>query len=177
MQLILTQSDIETALINYVNELVNIKDGMSITVDLKATRGADGATAIIDISPAKAATAKAEPVVKPQVVTNSKPAQTKPEVKAEPKPEVKAYPKPEVVDDNAGAAAANTAADANADAQAQDTQSNVVDNDNAEGGDGQAGVAEGGEAQAADPVVETPAADGAAKPKSLFEGLRKPKND
>jgi len=164
MQLILTQSDIETALINYVNELVNIKDGMSISVDLKATRGADGATAIIDISPAKAvtATAKAEPV-KPTVLTNKPTVQAKPEVKADPKVEPKVDPKPEVVDEPETGSAAEVAADANADAQAIEGQATVVDNDELEA--------------KADPVVETPAADAAAKPKSLFEGLRKPKND
>jgi hypothetical protein len=52
MQLILTQKDIETALTNYVNDLVNIKEGMAITVELKATRGPEGQTAVIEILPA-----------------------------------------------------------------------------------------------------------------------------
>lgn len=77
MQLILTQNDIEQALKNYVNDLINIKEGMVITVDLKATRGADGATAIIDISPAAAEVTEAvvaKVVSKPKaVVTEAKP--------------------------------------------------------------------------------------------------------
>ena len=173
MQLILTQSDIETALINYVNELVNIKDGMSITVDLKATRGADGATAIIDISPAKTGSAKAEPVVKPAVVTNSKPAQAKAETKAEPKAEVKADPKPEVEPETSTDPVvdpSNTVAET----QGQESQSGAGEDAAADSNAAEesAQVAdEAGEAEA--PATETQG----SKPKSLFEGLRKPKND
>lgn len=53
MQVILVQAEIEQALRNYVNEMISVKEGMEITVDLKATRGADGATAVVDIVPAK----------------------------------------------------------------------------------------------------------------------------
>ena len=172
MQITLIQSEIEQALTDYIHSQINVKEGQKITIELKATRGAEGTTAVIDIVADKP-TAKADPVVKPQVVTNSKPAQTKPEVKAEVKPEVKADPKPEVVAEDP----ANAAADANADAQANDTQAGAADNAGVSGEAGVADAGEAGEAQAADPVAETPAADGAAKPKSLFEGLRKPKND
>lgn len=36
--------------------MISVKEGMEITVDLKATRGADGATAVVDIVPAAAKT-------------------------------------------------------------------------------------------------------------------------
>lgn len=162
MQLILTQSDIETALINYVNDLVNIKDGMSITVDLKATRGADGATAIIDISPVKTATAKAEPVVKPSVVTNTP---SKPAAKAEVKPEVVKEDKAEPVT-----------------TQVTDPTPAVAEEQEPESTTGPA-VDEAAEANAVEESAEVAqeaqaeAAETQAKPKSLFEGLRKPKND
>ena len=58
MQLILVQSDIELALKEHINGLLTIREGMEITIDLKATRGTDGATAIIDISPVKAEPSK-----------------------------------------------------------------------------------------------------------------------
>lgn len=49
MQIIITQSEIESAIRTYIMEQVSVKPGMTITIDLKATRGAEGATAIIDI--------------------------------------------------------------------------------------------------------------------------------
>lgn len=51
MQIIINQSEIESAIRTYVQEQINVKPGMQIDIDLKATRGAEGATAIIDISP------------------------------------------------------------------------------------------------------------------------------
>jgi hypothetical protein len=50
MQLILPQSDLEQAIKNYVNDLVNIKEGTTIEIDLKAGRGLDGFTATVDIN-------------------------------------------------------------------------------------------------------------------------------
>lgn len=174
MQITLIQSEIEQALTDYIHSQINVKEGQKITIELKATRGAEGTTAVIDIVAEKPA-AKAEPVVKPQVLTNTP---TKPAAKAEPKPEVKPDPKPEVVEDNAGAAAADTAAEANAEGQANESQATPADNAGESGEAGVADAGDAGEAQGtADPVVETPAADATAKPKSLFEGLRKPKNE
>lgn len=173
MQLILTQTDIETALINYVNDLVNIKEGMVITVDLKATRGADGATAIIDISPVKAATAKAEPVK----ATAAKPAAQTRTVEVA-KTEIVKDTKPVVE------AQAEQAAEAGAETQASETQAVQVNNtdDEPEAG-ATVGGTEAGEAQVeepaaggGEPVVEEEAA-APVKPQSLFAGLRKPKND
>ena len=49
MQIIIVQSEIETAIRNYVLSQLNVKEGQRIDIDLKATRGESGATAIIDI--------------------------------------------------------------------------------------------------------------------------------
>ena len=54
MRITLIQSEIETAIINYINAQVNVREGMSIVVDLSATRGENGFTATIDIVNAKA---------------------------------------------------------------------------------------------------------------------------
>ena len=73
MQITLIQSEIEQALKNYINDIMSVKDGMEIEIQLKATRGEEGTTAIIDIVPQKPKTprgsrtsgevpAKAEPV-------------------------------------------------------------------------------------------------------------------
>lgn len=112
MQLILTQRDIEQALTNYVNDLVNIKEGNEITVELKATRGADGATALIDINPAGSApavvektsapaqartvTAKAAEVVKdtPTAKAIQPTPDPEPEPEVEPVPEEESEPEP-----------------------------------------------------------------------------------
>ncbi|AHC56579.1 hypothetical protein JJJA_0063 [Achromobacter phage JWDelta] len=50
MQITLVQSEIEQALKNYINEQVNVKEGMEIVIVLKATRGEEGTTAVIDIT-------------------------------------------------------------------------------------------------------------------------------
>lgn len=49
MQITLIQAEIETAIKQYVEDLINIKDNMEIAIDLKAGRGVDGFTAAIDI--------------------------------------------------------------------------------------------------------------------------------
>lgn len=49
MQLILPQSELEQAIKNYVNDLMNVKDGTELSIDLKAGRGLDGFTATVDI--------------------------------------------------------------------------------------------------------------------------------
>lgn len=49
MQLILPQSELETAITEYVHGIMNIKDGNTMTIDLKAGRGLDGFTATVDI--------------------------------------------------------------------------------------------------------------------------------
>ena len=50
MRIILVQAEIETALKQYVLGQINIAEGQDITIDFKATRGEDGATAEINIS-------------------------------------------------------------------------------------------------------------------------------
>lgn len=49
MQITLTQVEIEQAITSYITEHVNVKSNKKIIIDLRATRGADGTTAIIDI--------------------------------------------------------------------------------------------------------------------------------
>ena len=51
MQITLNQVEIEQALRNYVAEMVAVKDGMTIAVTIRATRGEEGTTAVIDILP------------------------------------------------------------------------------------------------------------------------------
>ena len=69
MQIILPQSELEQAITDYVHGIMNIKDGNTMTIDLKAGRGLDGFTATVDIVksgtpvPAKTVVPAATPVM------------------------------------------------------------------------------------------------------------------
>lgn len=88
MQIILPQSELEQAITDYVHGIMNIKDGNTMTIDLKAGRGLDGFTATVDIVksgtpvPAKtvvpAATPVTAPIVTPTKVTPRPPAKEEP---------------------------------------------------------------------------------------------------
>lgn len=88
MRITLIQAEIDLAIMNYINSQVNVKEGMTISVDLSATRGENGFTATIDIISAKVP--KLEPVKKD--ISESKPEapseveKAVPPVKEEPKP-------------------------------------------------------------------------------------------
>lgn len=94
MQITLIQSEIEQALKNYINDIMSVKDGMEIEIQLKATRGEEGTTAIIDIVPQKPKAArggrssgeipaKAEPVKAAAAPVKAEPAQAVAESVAE----------------------------------------------------------------------------------------------
>ena len=94
MQITLIQSEIEQALKNYINDIMSVKDGMEIEIQLKATRGEEGTTAIIDIVPQKPKAArggrtsgeipaKAEPVKAAADPVKAEPAQAVAETVAE----------------------------------------------------------------------------------------------
>lgn len=54
MQITINQTEIEAAIKAHILSQINIKEGHEISIVLKATRGDDGTTAIIDISPSAA---------------------------------------------------------------------------------------------------------------------------
>ncbi len=98
MKFTLVQSEIEQAIQDYIGKVITVKDGATVTVDLKNTRGTDGITAEVDVSlapltgvasapvaPVKREAAPAPAAAKP-VADTPAPAQA-PEV-AEPTPEV-----------------------------------------------------------------------------------------
>lgn len=49
MQVTITQTEIENAILEYMNKRISISPDSEVSVDIKSTRGADGFTAIIDI--------------------------------------------------------------------------------------------------------------------------------
>ena len=95
MQITLIQSEIEQALKNYINDIMSVKDGMEIEIQLKATRGEEGTTAIIDIVPQKPKATRGsrtsgEIVAKPEpvkaVAGSAKAEPVQAAVEAEPEP-------------------------------------------------------------------------------------------
>ena len=89
MQLILPQSELEQAIKNYVNDLMNVKDGTELSIDLKAGRGLDGFTATVDII--KAGTAMPAKTVVPAAVISA-PVPVAAPVKVTPRPVTKEEP-------------------------------------------------------------------------------------
>lgn len=49
MQITITQTEIERAIREYMGRRINIVDGTHVEIEMKATRGADGFSAIVDI--------------------------------------------------------------------------------------------------------------------------------
>lgn len=50
MIITLNQSEIETALTKHINDMMNLKEGVQIRYDFKATRGEEGITVTLDLS-------------------------------------------------------------------------------------------------------------------------------
>lgn len=147
MQITLVQSEIEQALRTYVNNLINIKEGTQINIDLSAGRGADGFKATIDIVQLDSVIA---PVGQTQKAETKSAAEEKP-AKAEPKKEKKA----EQTQTSSGAVAEAGSAQLVGDQQSEDedaTESEVQ----------------------AEAEAQT---EQAAPRKSLFGGLTKPVNE
>jgi hypothetical protein len=106
VQIIIVQAEIETAIRNHILSQINVREGMEISVDLAATRGAEGFKATIDIVPCKNPTSinpvqvpapvvstPTQPVAQPQVKQDTVMAfpvraQAEPQVQAEPVQEV-----------------------------------------------------------------------------------------
>lgn len=82
MQITLIQSEIEQALKNYINDIMSVKDGMEIEIQLKATRGEEGTTAIIDIVPQKPKTSRGR-LTSGEVPAKAEPAKAAAPAKAE----------------------------------------------------------------------------------------------
>lgn len=168
MQVTLVQVEIEQALTDYINNQINIKDGMKISIDLKAGRGADGFNAIVDIVPISQ-------------VTANKPAPT-PEVQEE-KPEPKEEKQKAVVEKQ-------KASQTQKSAPATQTAATAATGSATDAGDGKEVLAEVLKDEEPTPVTETAAEpqieetqeeevaqEETPKPRpSLFAGLKKATN-
>jgi hypothetical protein len=49
MQITINQTEIERAISEYLNKRIKIEDGVEVAIDIRATRGPEGITAVIDI--------------------------------------------------------------------------------------------------------------------------------
>lgn len=149
MQITLIQSEIEQALKNYINDIMSVKDGMEIEIQLKATRGEEGTTAIIDIVPQK-----------PKA---SRGGRTSGEVPAKAEPAKAAAPAKAEAAQAVAEAAPEPVAESVAEAEADDAEQ-------------VAEQAQEPEAQEPAPVEAEQAPAEEAPRKSLFAGLSKPQN-
>ena len=149
MQITLIQSEIEQALKNYINDIMSVKDGMEIEIQLKATRGEEGTTAIIDIVPQK-----------PKA---SRGGRTSGEVPAKAEPAKAAAPAKAEAAQAVAEAAPEPVAESVAEAEADDAEQ-------------VAEQAQEPEAQEPAPVEAEEAPAEEAPRKSLFAGLSKPQN-
>ena len=89
MQIILPQSELEAAIAEYVHGIMNIKEGNTMTIDLRAGRGLDGFTATVDI--VKSGTAIPAKTVVPAAVIPA-PVPIAAPVKVTPRPVAKEEP-------------------------------------------------------------------------------------
>lgn len=49
MQITINQTEIERAISEYVNKRIKLEEGVEVAIDIRATRGPEGITAVIDI--------------------------------------------------------------------------------------------------------------------------------
>ena len=61
MQITIVQAEIEQAITDFIHRQINVRDGMLIQIDLKATRGDHGFQAVIDIVDPNSATIASAP--------------------------------------------------------------------------------------------------------------------
>ena len=168
MKITIDQAEIETAIKAHIASQVSVKEGMSISVDLRATRGETGMQANITIAPEGEVVAKATgPVAARQI-----PAPTVAIVRRAPLTAVPATPKAEV---QAVAQEVQVQGIESVEETGEKTGEVVQDNgvDEGDPADEQAE-----EAATVEPVAVAPVAPAGDqnKTKSLFGGLRKPVN-
>lgn len=153
MQLIITQVEIEQALKSYVSGLLVINDGMRIDITLRAERGEDGTSAVINILPADAPKVEA---------TQTKPATRAPrgsanKAKTTPAPVVEPTPEEPQEEEEE-------------EPQVEPDQDLPFDTDSKEDPEEEPEAEETEVEKEPEPEVKE------TKPKSLFANLRKPVN-
>lgn len=172
MQITLIQAEIELAIREFVNKRVSIAEDINVAIDLRATRGDLGFTAVIDltdVSPEGTSSAEVRPLA---ITEKVKTARATPAKAALSVPETPKAPLEEAQEATQEAAAEADAAEGNdsplgtEDAQQEGAEEAV-----------------GNTSDAADPAPQEQeqsqeeAPPPAEKPKSLFANLGKPRNN
>lgn len=159
MKITITQPEIHQAIEAFIRGQISINDGMKVEINLRATRGEDGATAEIDIVPdvpepvveeAPKATVTRKPrAPKLDIATKVEEAKAEPALQPEPEPEPE--PEPGITEE-----------------LPEDPEPNSE-------------AALAAEAAATEPVIEPVEPEAPAEPapvrQSLFGGLKKPVNE
>jgi len=155
MQIIITENEIKLAIRNHILSQISVKEDMQIDVDLKATRGTEGYTAVIDINPQVEKTPAVQPAPRQGTKAKTNPGAVVQSEKIEP------------------TLAPEPAATVTIEAKAVIPEAETALEPEVETANDAASDA------AADPA---PAADGtevskAEAPRSIFAGLKKPVNN
>lgn len=160
MQITLTQADIETAILTHLNTKLKFEEGFTPSIELKATRGPEGFTAIIDLDDDKS-TGKAPRQTRQKVEKPADPPAA-PEAESDKAESVKQTTAPET---------AQEAAEVLADEEATAVPDNTSTAEQA------ADAAESGQPETTDATAEEEEEVSAGeKPRSIFAGLSKPRN-
>ena len=187
MQITIVQSEMEEAITDYIRRQISINEGMAIDIDLRATRGAEGFQAIINIRPVAESDARmpaaqsasivstpapdvtdvpepTKPLKIQETVTKAKeaPKATKSPKTAAPKPE------PEITLDDV-MEVTDAENDSSADPEADTSKVKSLFGQQKGGVEGQA-------ADAAGDSNDTNESSETAAPKSIFGGMKRPVN-
>ena len=149
MQIILVQHEIETALRNHVTSLLQVRDGHRIDITLKATRGEEGSTAVIDIVPDNTVAVNQGTIASTAAATTTPARSVVRGLSPQRSSAVTGSPEPETATEAAGQTSS---------------------------GDGQVDATSGSNAQveADQAATGTDSAQGGARPTGLFAHLKKP---
>lgn len=175
MQITINQTEIEEAIRNHILGQITVRDDMRIDIDLKATRGDEGYTAIIDIVPS---TAERRPTSEDQGSTRSE-APAKAEAKSAPAKTI--VPKKSSTIFGGGASSKTQPVKAEEpvvqpQVEAQAEAEVVIAEPDAEvAASPEPDTAVEAETEAAPEAAQEPAGEAPARP-SLFAGLKKPEN-
>lgn len=159
MKITIEEVEIKQAIVAHVLSQMNVREGMEVTVELRATRGETGMQANINIVPEGTETARPTPAPVTQLRRTPAPTLVTPAVVSKPAP-IAAAPAP--AEDPAPA-------EPEAEAELDETSTAELEVEVDQGALAEAETAAQAEEQPAAPV------EGAKKP-SIFGGLRGPKN-
>ena len=181
MQITIVQAEIEQAITDFIHRQINVREGMLIQIDLKATRGDAGFQAVIDIVDPNTALTSAPILAHKQDRVEPEPAQPITVPAQEPSPVVSPEGEPESARARTRVVRAVRQAPVEKSVEPEATYSDAEVPDVSSEPEGQAVVPVEANhdpyQEASQPVTEDPPAPVPAKPRqSLFSNLPRPVN-